>query len=172
MTRFVRTIVAVTFLSLVLSSSGGASGEEISPEFRSKIIELMQVTGAAKLGEQIASSVVQQMIASLKESGSTIPSEAWDIVRDVTLEILLPAAPALYERVVPLYARYFSPEDIDALLAFYETPTGKKAIQVMPALMQESMKAGSEWARSKAPLLRERILQRLEEAGYAQRSPE
>ncbi len=44
--------------------------------------------------------------------------------------------------VVPLYARYFSPDEMKQLAAFYRTPVGKKSLQVMPKLMGEGMQAG------------------------------
>jgi hypothetical protein len=44
--------------------------------------------------------------------------------------------------VVPLYARYFSPDEMKQLAAFYRTPIGKKSLSVMPQLMGEGMQVG------------------------------
>ncbi|MDH5833341.1 DUF2059 domain-containing protein [Luteimonas sp. M1R5S59] len=40
-----------------------------------------------------------------------------------------------------IYRRTFSAEDIDAIIAFYETPAGQRMIEKMPALMQHTMDA-------------------------------
>jgi len=38
-------------------------------------------------------------------------------------------------RIAPeLYDKYFTNEEIKGLIAFYESPIGKKTIQVLPAL--------------------------------------
>jgi len=44
----------------------------------------------------------------------------------------------------PLYDKYFTEEDLQAMIDFYKTPTGKKTISVMPQLLQESMQRVSQ----------------------------
>jgi uncharacterized protein len=43
-----------------------------------------------------------------------------------------------------LYDKYFTEAEIKDLTAFYKSPTGKKAITVMPQLFAESVRQGSE----------------------------
>lgn len=53
---------------------------------------------------------------------------------------------------VPIYAKYFSVEDIEGLTKFYQTPLGKKTLSVLPqtviemqtASMQLGQKVGRE----------------------------
>ena len=40
-----------------------------------------------------------------------------------------------------IYRRTFSAEDIDAIIAFYETPAGQRMLDRMPTLMQHTMEA-------------------------------
>ncbi len=49
-----------------------------------------------------------------------------------------------YQQIVegvyyPLYDKYFTEADLRVLIDFYQTPTGRKTIEVMPQLFQESM---------------------------------
>jgi hypothetical protein len=46
----------------------------------------------------------------------------------------------MYNEASSLYARYFTPQEMDQLAAFYRTPTGQKALNVMPQLTAEAMK--------------------------------
>jgi hypothetical protein len=48
----------------------------------------------------------------------------------------------MYAEASALYARYFTPQEMDQLAAFYRTPTGQKALNVMPQLTVEAMKIG------------------------------
>jgi uncharacterized protein len=45
---------------------------------------------------------------------------------------------------IDLYDKYFTNEEIKGLIQFYESPVGRKAIEVLPAITQESMKHGME----------------------------
>jgi hypothetical protein len=49
---------------------------------------------------------------------------------------------AMFEEMVPLYARYYTLEDMRAMAAFYRSPTGAKTLKLMPQLMNESMQLG------------------------------
>jgi hypothetical protein len=52
---------------------------------------------------------------------------------------------------VPIYNKYFSIEEVEALTRFYQTPLGQKALSVLPQSMIEmqtaSMKLGEELGR-------------------------
>ena len=50
---------------------------------------------------------------------------------------------AMLDDMIPIYQKHFSKTDIDAMTAFYASPTGHKMMQEMPALTTESMQASS-----------------------------
>jgi hypothetical protein len=64
--------------------------------------------------------------------------------------------------LVLAYHRYFSHEEIKAMLAFYSTPAGQKTISVMPQMAQESL---ALWAQRLRPVLEQRIKARLKQRG-------
>ena len=41
----------------------------------------------------------------------------------------------------PLYDHYFEESELKDIVAFYRTPAGRKAVLVLPAIMQEGMEA-------------------------------
>src|SRR5207253_9631981 len=47
----------------------------------------------------------------------------------------------LEQAVVPVYQKHLTKADVDALIAFYSSPTGQKLITEMPAIVAESMQA-------------------------------
>lgn len=47
------------------------------------------------------------------------------------------------DAVAPVYQRHLAKGDVDALVAFYSTPTGQKMVKEMPAMTAESMQAAS-----------------------------
>jgi uncharacterized protein len=47
----------------------------------------------------------------------------------------------VFDAMIPIYQKHLTKGDVDALVAFYSTPTGKKFIQEMPAISTEAMQA-------------------------------
>ena len=56
----------------------------------------------------------------------------------------------MLQSMVPVYQKHFTKGDIDAVVAFYSTPTGQKLLREMPTMMAESM-------QTMMPLLRKQI---------------
>jgi hypothetical protein len=53
--------------------------------------------------------------------------------------------PDLYAAIAVIYMEEFSHEEIKGILAFYETPVGKKLADKTGALSQKGMTAGQAW---------------------------
>jgi hypothetical protein len=56
----------------------------------------------------------------------------------------------IIQAMMPAYQKHFTKGDLDALTAFYSTPTGQKILREMPGLMADSMQA-------MAPLMQEHV---------------
>jgi hypothetical protein len=50
---------------------------------------------------------------------------------------------AIRQAMVPVYQKHFTKGEIDALVAFYTTPTGQKILKEMPQVVAESLQASS-----------------------------
>ncbi len=59
----------------------------------------------------------------------------------------------IVQKLVPVYDRYYSVEELDALIDFYKGPLGQKLIEVAPLLMQEAMVVSLQYFREKAAVL-------------------
>lgn len=166
MSQRLSKILTVALLTVSLAQVTLAQSE-IQPEKRAAILQLMAVTGAADLGEQMSQVMAQQMTIALRNARPDIPARAFDIVNEevqsaMSTEI---ANGSFEELVTPLYDKYFSISEIRELLAFYETEIGRKTIAVMPQLTQESMALGQSWGASIGAQIGQRITRRLAEEG-------
>lgn len=153
-------LVIVAFL-VMLSSATGAT--EPGDQFRAKIEQLMELTGGKDIGKQMAAGVVQQMIITMKQAAPEMPVRGFDLIAEIVNGFFEDddELKAMTDQMIPLYAKYYSEEDVDALLAFYSTPTGQKVIKTMPQLLQEGMEIGWKWAQERMPELQRRIEERL-----------
>jgi len=63
----------------------------------------------------------------------------------------------MFDQSVLLYARSFSQGELEAIIEFYQTPAGKKALLVLPQLVQQGAELGMREAQSKQDELLERL---------------
>ena len=68
----------------------------------------------------------------------------------------------MLNRLVPIYNKYLSAEDIKEIIKFYESPLGKKTVNVLPQITRESIEVGQQYGIECA----KRALQKLEAEGY------
>ena len=62
--------------------------------------------------------------------------------------------------IIPVYDKHFTEKEIDDFITFYKTDSGKKLIEKMPFVFQESQSAGQEWGRKIALKVYEKIEER------------
>jgi hypothetical protein len=112
------------------------------------IRKLLKMTGSGELGAQ----VMAQMLGNMKQSMPNVPEKFWtDFMKDVRTEELV-------DLIVPIYDRNLTHEDVKELIKFYDSPTGKKFVQVLPKITQESMSVGEKWGRD----LAEKVIKKLQ----------
>ena len=120
---------------------------KIDPAKEADIRKLMQLTGVEQLSGQMMSSMEPGMKVTLTEAFP--PGEYRVQLVDLFLaKLRAKISVAVVELAVPIYDKYFSDDELRQLMAFYETPVGKKTITVMPQLMNELMRAASNWDKS------------------------
>lgn len=59
----------------------------------------------------------------------------------------------LYDKLAAVYMESYTEEDVDAILAFYDSPVGKKVIAETPEITQKSMQIGQMWGMQLQPLI-------------------
>jgi len=64
----------------------------------------------------------------------------------------------LLDQLVPIYAKYFSSEELSGLIAFYKTPLGKKYLDLAPTLSKEAIPIGAKWSEK----ISNKMLEKLE----------
>lgn len=53
--------------------------------------------------------------------------------------------PSLYEKMVPVYQKYYTHEEIKEMLKFYKSPLGKKIAENAGNLTSDGMQVGQDW---------------------------
>lgn len=114
------------------------------PATKEQIQHLFDVMDIRKQSHVMMDSMQQQMHAMSEETikaryPRVSPAElaklnkiSDDTIKQVPIDALL-------DDMIPVYQKYLNHSDVDAMIAFYESPTGKKIMQQMPQITQEAM---------------------------------
>jgi len=97
--------------------------------------KMLEVSGSV---ESFKPSIKRMMKVYQKEY-TGISSEQWAAKEK---EIVSLSVDDLVDLLVPVYQKYLSQSDLEKIIAFYETPVGKKYARETPKLTQESMMLG------------------------------
>ena len=117
----------VTF-ALVLLSQIGFSQDET---FKKDVLKVIEMSGAANQMKS-AKTQILQMVPKEKQ-------EAFILDFDATM-------PALYDKIAAIYMETYSKEDIKAMMAFYDSPVGRKINEKAGNILEKTQAAGKEWS--------------------------
>jgi hypothetical protein len=161
-------LVATLFLVFFLLAGRAALADELTAQKSSDIKQLMEITDAADIGNQFAAMVSKPFFEALREVRPDIPERAFLVIESELLTLLsedMSASGGILDQLIPIYHKHFTHQDIRELLAFYQTPTGKKAVQVLPKVIDESMLAAQSWVESLLPEIEKRVKAALKREG-------
>jgi len=126
------------------SDVSGAAAQSIDPAKEADIRALLEITGSAKLGEQMQKDFLEQVRASFAES---LPQNERSkrFVNDYLERFQKKFNPqALTELTIPIYGKHISADDLKGLLAFYRSPLGERTLKALPLVLRESRERGAE----------------------------
>jgi len=109
-----------------------------TPEYSKKVKTLLELTGT----EENFQMVVDQLVAQMQMSRTDVPAEIW---AGLKREMKKTSIDDLVKLLAPVYNKHLTEKDLDGIIAFYQTPIGKKYGEKMPAITKDSMMAGQKW---------------------------
>jgi len=133
---FLLCLPAVAQVTTSSSSSDAATKEQIQ-----KLFDVMQIR---EQSHRMMDSVEKQMQAmstqTIKMRYPQITAAELAKANRITEESLKQVPmDAILDDMIPIYQKHLSQADVDAMIVFYSSPTGKKLMQEMPAITQEAM---------------------------------
>ncbi|MFC3901422.1 hypothetical protein SAMN05421749_10174 [Acinetobacter marinus] len=122
-----------------------------APATDASVKELLKVTNSEQMMDQMNAqmeSVFSQSIQSAQaQQGEPLNPEQIKVVDKYSKKLTTTMSKALKwsdlePELIKIYQGSFDQADINALIEFYKTPLGKKTIEKMPIIMQQSMTVG------------------------------
>lgn len=135
--------LAIFALLLCIAPQTFAAPQKASTE---SIKQLLSVTEIRKLLDGMSTQLDGVLRNSMQQTlrGKSISPEQQKILDDMRAELLgLVQAELSWDKMEGMYVRIyqdsFSQEEVDGMIAFYQTPAGKALIRKMPQVTQATM---------------------------------
>jgi len=145
-----------------------AAPKEVSAKYRESVSALLELSNAPTIGEQIAYSVAQETLGGIASTGTPITEQMQALVVEEALAEFGPTfgnLEYLTNLYAPLYAEHLSEKEVAELLAFYQSPLGKKTAEVLPVIGQSAMLSLQEASIARMPQFQAKVEQKMLEAG-------
>lgn len=147
--RLVRTVIPVLLLATVAfaqTSIARTPSKTATPATQADILRLFKVLNVQDQVRQTVDQIMRQMRTMNREELKKRRPEITEkqlAKMDHDSEEIARSFPVndLMNDMVPVYQKHLTTADVNAIIAFYASPTGKKMLREMPAMMTEGMQA-------------------------------
>ena len=131
-------ILGAALASLVLVASS-SSAQTPAPD-AGKVAVIRQILQETHAADQIVSAIEVSLPAQ-RAANPKIPAAFFDRL----VEAARAQRGELMEALVPVYARRFEMPELEALLAFYKSPLGRRLVEIQPTFLRDSFEVGQAW---------------------------
>ena len=139
-------LVSTISLALALTAVSPLAQSSIDPAKEADIRRLMETLGTSRMADQMSESILEQVRPALERMLRPGSRRQTILTRlNEKLRSRFNSA-ELIERVIPIYDRHLSHAEITKLIEFYQTPLGRRILEVMPGIMEEAQTAGGRWS--------------------------
>ena len=140
------------------SAAAGLSGKHQDTE------KLMELVGTRQILRDLFDQDIEAQIAAMRRARPDVPDQFW---QEFTVEFKRQASPdELMKAILPIYDKHFTHQEIQQLIAFYQSPLGRKISTTLPEIQRESVEAGRAWGEQLGDRMNAELRQRLEQKGF------
>jgi uncharacterized protein len=109
-----------------------------------RYLDAMHTRDNMKAVMQVMTTQMHKVVHDELQKQTNLPPDAEERMNK-SADDMLKSMPIdeMLDAMIPVYQKHFTKGDVDALVAFYSTPTGEKMVKELPAIMSESMQAAS-----------------------------
>lgn len=137
--------------ALSQDSAGLASSATVDPQLKADVLHLLEVTHFKDRTAEGGQRMLEPMRPLLRSTLPETPNREKILDAYIAKLLALMQSDDFTDRVVTIYAKYFSDEDVRAMTQFYATPTGQHFNSVMTDFIGDISRAGQTVATDRLP---------------------
>ncbi|MCD7059601.1 DUF2059 domain-containing protein [Pelagibacterium xiamenense] len=145
--------------------SAASAQQEISPEHLSFARQYVDMTDQANIFENRLVALGVTIMRTLVQQDPSLTEPVQETVREAVQEYLEQKDP-LYDQFARIYASRFTIEELQEIIAFYETETGQKLLDQNRGINRDLQGVMEVWQRNASQELMARTRAMLREDGY------
>lgn len=127
--------------------------------------ELIKITGATALFDPLIAGVVEQAKNLYLQQNPALGKDLNEIAAKLRTD-LAPRYAELTDEISRIYATQFTEQELKDIIAFYQSPVGKKMLNLQPQVVDSSMKFAQDWAIKLSDEVTHQMREELKKKGH------
>jgi hypothetical protein len=156
---------AALVAAVVLAFAMPATAQQPSAAALTAAKELIEIKGAEKFFQPITRGVIEQTKNLFLQTNPTLAKDLNEVSASLMVE-LAPRHSEVVDEIVRYYAMQFTEQELKDLTAFYKSPLGKKALEIEPRIMDQTMNFAQEWSRRFSEVVISRMRAEMKKRGH------
>lgn len=133
---------------------------EPTPETLALAKQLVELSGSSRTFDELLPNIADQAKNTFIRSNPQMQLGIITVVDKVALD-LVDRRPDLDRALERIWATAFNKEQLEELIAFYSSPTGKRFAAIQPRLIAAQMSAAQNWTASVGEEMTQRVAEEL-----------
>jgi hypothetical protein len=157
-----RILLTATLCAFLAAVGAARQTDGDKPATKEDVERYLEITHSRDMMKQIMDLMTKQMRQMVHEqvskNAANLPPDSEARINKMTQDMLkdFPVEEML-QATIPVYQKHWTKADVDAMVAFYSTPTGQKMLKELPATMAEAMQAITPIMRKRMDAMTERV---------------
>ena len=134
-----------------------------NPAKTADIRKLLELTGAKKNAVEFAQQLgayLKDMLQKRLPAGVNSQQIGETVVAKLTAHL---GSDEMIVRLIPIYDKAFSGEEIKSIIQFYESPAGKRLLEATPQVMEDANIVSEAWIKELIPEIMEQMQEQFPE---------
>ena len=160
-----RRAMQLALVGAALSSPLPAMAATPTPAAVAVAGEVVKMAGATALFNSLVPGVVEQSKILFLQQDPGLGGDLNEIAAKMRAD-LAPRLNELYAEVAKIYAEHFTEQELKELLAFYNSPVGKKYVAEQAIVINASLKFAQDWANKLSDEVTAKMREELKKKGH------
>jgi hypothetical protein len=165
MKRFAFAVLVCLLFTSISFAQQSAADAPASKQDIEKYLDTMHARDMMKSTMAAMTKQMHQMTHAQLEKQPNLPPD-FEARMDKMMDDMIKDFPVdeLIQAMVPAYQKHLTKGDVDALTAFYSSPTGQKVLKEMPAMTADAMQAASGIIQKMMAQMQDRVQSEMAQA--------
>ncbi|HZR60839.1 MAG TPA: DUF2059 domain-containing protein [Xanthobacteraceae bacterium] len=158
-------LVALALIGLARPAAAQTPAQPPSPAAILVAKQIVELKGARQLFTPLVRGVVEKVKDQFMQTNFMWAKDLNEVAASLE-KGYAPRVDELVDMAARIYASHFTEAELKQLLAFYQTPVGRKAITEEPKALDESMASGGNWGDALADEVVVKIRDEMKKRGH------